>query len=84
MPGIGSSGLILSSSIIGKSPLCSPPTRHSQEAGIVPNGVWVYLFFDARSLGGIATRMPNHFRGNRLVAAMVPVAWKQPHAWFSL
>jgi hypothetical protein len=50
----------------------------------VPNGVWVYLLFDPRSLGGIPARMPNHFCENQLVAAVVLVAWKPPHAWFSL
>jgi hypothetical protein len=48
------------------------------------NGVRVHVFFDARSLGGIPAGMPNHFRSNRPIAVMVPVAWKQPLAWFSL
>ena len=47
-------------------------------------GMWVYLFFDARSLGGIAAGLPDHFGSNRPITAMVPVAWKQPHAWLSL
>ena len=46
--------------------------------------VRMHLFFDARSLRGMTAGLPNHFRGNRLIAAMVPVAWKQPHAWLAL
>src|SRR5207253_7080889 len=49
----------------------------------MPQRMGVHLFLDARSLGGIPACMPNHFRRNRLIAGMVPVAWKQPLAWLS-
>ena len=56
---------------------------NSQEGGIVPQGMRVQPFLDARSLGGISACMPNHFRRNRLITGMVLVAWKQPLAWLA-
>src|SRR5271169_338595 len=40
-------------------------------------------FLDARSLGGVMTRMPNRFRIDRQIPAVAVVAVKKPHAGFS-
>src|ERR1700692_4857324 len=47
-------------------------------------GMWMYIFLDTRSLCGVVARMPNHFGGDRLIATVVAVAWKQPNTWLSL
>ena len=41
-------------------------------------------FLDARSLGGVMTRMPNGFRIDREISAVAVVAVKEPHTGFSL
>src|SRR6267143_453666 len=58
-------------------------TRHSLEVQIVAKRVRMDAFFDARSLGGVMTRMPNGFRIDRLITAVVVVAGKEPFAGFS-
>src|SRR2546428_12943824 len=46
----------------------------------VAQGVWVYGFLEAGSLGGFLARLPHGFRIDRLITAMVAVAGKKPHA----
>src|SRR5258707_9687999 len=47
-------------------------------------GVWVYVFLDTRSLRGVVARMPNHFRSNWLIPAVMAVALKRPNTWVSV
>jgi hypothetical protein len=49
----------------------------------VTQRVGMNLFLDARSLGGLLAGVPDGFRVDGLIAAMVAVAWKQPLAGFS-
>jgi hypothetical protein len=35
------------------------------------------------TLGGSLARMPNGFRIDRVIGAMIVVAWKEPDFWFS-
>ena len=44
----------------------------------MPQRVWVHVFLYSRSLGSFLTRIPNRFRIDRPIRAMVAVAWKQP------
>src|ERR1700687_1432752 len=44
----------------------------------MPQRVWVHVFLYSRSLGSFLTRIPNRFRIDRLIPAVVAVAWKQP------
>ena len=44
----------------------------------VPERVWVHVFLYSRSLGSFLTRIPNRFRIDRLIPAVMVVAWKQP------
>src|SRR2546427_8034296 len=46
----------------------------------VAQGVRVYGFLEAGSLGRFLARLPHGFRIDRLIAAMVAVAGEQPHA----
>ena len=58
-------------------------TRHSSELGIVRKRVRMNTFLDASLLGGLLARMPNGFRIDRVIGAMVVVARKEPDSWFS-
>src|SRR5271169_2868204 len=49
----------------------------------VAKRVGMDAFLDARSLGGVMTRMPNRFRIDRQIPAVAVVAGKEPHAGFS-
>lgn len=62
--------------------ICTCFQEMSGEA--VAQRVWVHVFLDARLLGGFLTRLPNRFRIDRRITAMVAVAWKQPCAWLAL
>jgi hypothetical protein len=41
------------------------------------------IFLEAGSLGGLLARMPNGFRIDRVIGAMVVIARKEPDSWFS-
>src|ERR1700730_4849333 len=49
----------------------------------VAQSVRVQIFLDARSLSGFLARIPNRFRVDRPITAMVAVARKQPYASLS-
>src|SRR5271169_1893570 len=49
----------------------------------VAKRVRVDAFLDARSLGGVMTRVPNRFGIDRQISAVAVVAVKEPHAGFS-
>src|SRR5437667_12652436 len=44
----------------------------------VSKSVGMNVFLDTRSFGRFLTRVPNRFRIDRPITAMVAVAWKQP------
>ena len=56
----------------------SASTRHSLEIQIVPKRVRMDAFLDTCSLGGVMTRMPNGFRIDRVISAMVVKAREEP------
>jgi hypothetical protein len=40
-------------------------------------------FLNPSTLGGLLTRMLNGFGIDRVIGAMIVVAWKEPDFWFS-
>jgi len=62
----------------------SAPCSQEMSGEAMAQGVWVYVFLDTRSLRGVVARMPNHFRSNWLIPAVMAVAWKQPNTWLAL
>src|SRR5712691_399561 len=46
--------------------------------------LWVQVFLEARSLGGLLASVPDHLGVDRRITGMPAVAWKQPCAWLAV